>query len=82
MYALVLNEAAARVLAISSRPLQRQVSTILEGLKADPFRSGDFQQADATGRIHQVALLGDWLVTYWSDHAVREIRIVNLEWID
>jgi len=43
---------------------------------------GDFQQRDTAGRLHEVALIYDWLVTYWTDHAVRELRIVNLEQVE
>ncbi len=47
-----------------------------------PFRKGDFQQSDTTGRVNEVVLLGDWLVTYWSDHAVAQIHVVNLERVE
>ncbi len=70
------------ILVAVSRPQQRRLAAILDGLKAAPFRTGDFQQRDAAGRLHEVALLDDWLVTYWSDHAVRELRIVSLEQIE
>lgn len=65
-----------------SRPQQRRLGVILDGLKAVPLRSSDFQQRDAAGRLHEVALIDDWLVTYWCDHAVRELRIVNLEQVE
>ena len=81
-YALVLDETAAMTLATVSRPQQRRLGVILDSLKAVPLRPGDFQQRDATGRLHEVALIDDWLVTYWSDHAVRELRIVNLEQVE
>ena len=29
--------------------------------------------------MNEVKLLGEWLVTFWTDHAVREIRVVDLE---
>jgi len=77
-----LDEAAAMTLAAVSRSQQRRLGVILDGLKTVPFRSGDFQQRDAAGRLHEVALIDNWLVTYWSDHAVRELRIVSLEQIE
>jgi hypothetical protein len=79
---LVLDEMAAMKLVAVSRPQQRRLVVILDGLKTAPFRLGDFQQRDAAGRLHEVALIDDWLVTYWSDHAAREVRIVGLEQVE
>jgi hypothetical protein len=40
---------------------------------------GDFVETDDTGRPLQVKLHGKHLITYWPDHAVKEIRIVAIE---
>jgi len=55
---------------------------LLDDVKAGLFRQGDFQQRDATGRINEVVLLGDWLVTFWNDHAVAQIHVVHLERVE
>ncbi len=81
-YQLVLSEAAARTFAQLSRLRQRQAGAALDEVKREPFREGDFRQRDPAGRINEVVLLGGWLVTYWTDHAVREIRVVALEHAD
>jgi hypothetical protein len=78
-YALVLHEEAARRLAGASRAEQRRLGMILEGLKTTPFRKGDLQERDGRGRDNEILVDGDWLVTFWVDHPVREIRIVRLE---
>ena len=81
-YQLILSEEAARLFAQLSRPRQRQVGVVLDELKLHPFRQGDFRQRDPAGRTNEVILLGDWLVTYWTDHAAKEIRVVALEQAD
>jgi hypothetical protein len=78
-FELILHEHAWVALSFTKGAVRRRVIAILEELKATPLRRGDFQQRDSTGRIHEVALLGEWLVTYWIDHAVAEIRVVGLE---
>lgn len=78
-YALVLHEEAARRLATASRSEQRQLGAVLDELKVSPFRKGDLQEQDAHARTNEILVVGDWLVTFWVDHAVREIRIVRLE---
>lgn len=81
-YALVLHEAAAMTLALASRGEQRKLALVLDGLKAAPFQSGDLQEIDAHGRTNEVRIVDDWLITYWPDHAVREMRIVQIERVD
>ena len=54
----------------------------MEALKVDPFCVGDFQENDTQDRINEVTLVGDWLITYWSDHAAREIRVIKIESIE
>lgn len=48
-------------------------------LATDPFRAGDLSERDDTGRVLSVLVLRDHLLTYWADHATRELRIVKLE---
>ena len=48
-------------------------------LAADPFQESDWTIEDSTGRTHYRALVGRHLVTWWADHAVREVRIAKLE---
>lgn len=81
-YEIVLHEEAWGALAASTRPKQRCLVRLLEELQADPFRAGDFREKDAEGRANEVWLVDDWLVTYWSDHAARQIRVVRLEKAD
>ena len=81
-YELVLSEAAAITLASAARPEQRKLATILDRVKAAPFRSGDLQEHDSQGRTNEVRIEGDWLVTHWRDDAAREMRVVRLERVD
>lgn len=78
-YEVILQAQAWNVLTAINGAQRRQLVELLEQLGSDPFRKGDFQQRDQTGRINEVTLIGDWLVTFWSDHATAEIRVVALE---
>jgi hypothetical protein len=81
-YRLVLNEDAARFLVPPSRPAQRRLNVVLDDLKTSPFRSGDLQELDEEGRENEILAIGNWMVTYWTDHAAREIRVTRLESTD
>ncbi len=45
----------------------------------DPFRLGDYASQDSVGRPVQTIILGRSAITFWTDHAVREVRIVKIE---
>lgn len=66
-YEVILHERAWAVLAATKGMERRRLFALLAEVKAAPFRSGDFQQRDASGRTNEVALLNEWLVTYWSE---------------
>jgi hypothetical protein len=79
-YEVILHERAWSILAAAKEP--NRLLALLDQVKGSPFRKGDFQQRDTTGRVNEVALLDDWLVTFWSDHAVAQIHVVNLELVE
>lgn len=43
-----------------------------------PFQIGDYQTADATGRMVESLLIDGFLFCYWVDHAAREVRITEI----
>ncbi len=58
---------------------RKSLLDFFDRLAANPFIESDWAVADSTGRTHDQFAVGRYLVTYWSDHAVREVRIVKLE---
>jgi hypothetical protein len=81
-YEVILHERAWAALAATRGAETGRLLARLDEVKAHPFRRGDFQQRDASGRTNEVVLLGDWLATFWSDHAAAHIHVVNLERAD
>ena len=55
------------------------VSSFLHRCGHDPYAEGDFKDSDESGRPLEVKLVGPYAVTYWADHAVREIKVINVE---
>jgi hypothetical protein len=76
--AVVHGEAVKLLLACSSRERQ-SVLRLLGQLESNPFKEGDFQVKDETGRLHQVIGIAGFLVTYYADHAVKEVRVTEIE---
>ena len=56
---------------------QHELLDIFRLLAAHPTRAGDFTVI-CDGRVNQVAQHGRFLVSYWADHAVQELRITEL----
>jgi hypothetical protein len=51
-------------------------------LTAHPHKGGDYQESGASGLNYEVKLTDNIILTWWVDHAVREVRIVRIELID
>ena len=65
------------------RPVtRRRIEDVLHRLSSQPGLPGDFEAIAEDGRIHQVKVVGDWMLSYWIDHGAREVRVTNLERIE
>jgi hypothetical protein len=52
---------------------------IFSGLAASPDEKAEWHQRTSSGRELQVRRFGRWLVRYWLDEPVLEVRIVDVE---
>ncbi|MEK7683832.1 MAG: hypothetical protein AAB466_00250 [Verrucomicrobiota bacterium] len=78
-YRYVLDCAVAEsIFGLSGR--QRDLFIrFFRALADDPFQVGDETFLDSTGREIQKKRFARWLVSYWPDHAVKEVRIVGVQ---
>lgn len=61
------------------RPAWRsKVIQFFDSLTSDPFQMGDYTERDPSDRTLQIKLLGPWAVVYWADHAVAEVKVVQI----
>jgi hypothetical protein len=64
----------------SQHATSRQVLTrFFDELAANPFYPGDFIEYDQFGRSIQVAIIGRFAICYWADHAVKEVKVVDVK---
>jgi hypothetical protein len=77
-YEVVMQSATVERLMACSRPVRQTLMDQLIRLAANPFTKGQRSVVDLSGREHQVMVAGPWEVTYWPDHAMKELRIVRL----
>lgn len=78
-YEPVLSSNSAAFLVAISKARQRKLIDLLYQLAENPSQIGDYSEPDETGREVQFMLVRDPLIAFWADHAVRELRIVDIE---
>lgn len=47
-------------------------------LRTNPFMEGDYAEHDEIGRPIHVLIIGRHAVVFWVDHAVREVKILDV----
>jgi hypothetical protein len=67
-----------RVIGLPPRT-RHVIIRFLEQLAGDPFQRGNFQEKDVHDRWNEVQLVGTFLVSFYADHAAREVQVVDLE---
>ncbi len=78
-YQPAYSEPALEALLEADAGQRADAQAVISRLCRTPGRSGDYRERDDTGRWVEVALVDGVLVTYWADHAVRELRISFIE---
>ena len=76
-YAPVLSSEATSMLIGLSRSKQQKMIDLLFRLAEHPSQPGDYSTR-SEGRDIQHLRLGDFRVSFWADHAVRELRVIDL----
>ena len=52
---------------------------IFRTLADSPYQAGEWRQRTKSGRELQVKRFGKWLVSFWLDDPVLEVRIVDVK---
>lgn len=81
-YSYALGDEAVHVFASLPARLREKLLRELDHLARFPAQTGDYKEAGVTSRIYEVKLSGDLLITWWVDHAAKEVRVVRIEHVD
>jgi hypothetical protein len=76
---LVLDQAAFQSFTALRTADRRKALEAFEQLRCNPQCKPEFTTTDSTGRTLSMVTRKPFLVTYWLDAFVSEIRIVNLQ---
>jgi hypothetical protein len=77
-YSLYLRREAIDSLRLIRPKVRQGIAGFIDSLAADPFTRGDFQEKDETGRDLEIKIIGNYAITFWVDHAVQEVKIVDI----
>jgi hypothetical protein len=78
-YEFWLSAEASHALLGGERRTRLKMEQVLVQLSSTPFAPPDFREQSPAGRVYDVKCFDDIIVTYWVDHAVKEVRIIRLE---
>ena len=65
-----------------SRFERDRILSFLESLADNPWKRGDYEERDDVGHPIQIKIIGDYALTFWADHAVKEVKVTRLEKAD
>lgn len=54
----------------------------LSDLANNPTLKGDYEEQDEVGRPVQIKIIGKYALTFWADHAVKEVKVTKVELAD
>jgi mRNA-degrading endonuclease RelE of RelBE toxin-antitoxin system len=66
------------VSAPKSGAQRRLVMDCIRRLGDDPFRNADYTETDEAGRELAVKIAGHFAITYYVDHAVKEVKVIDV----
>jgi mRNA-degrading endonuclease RelE of RelBE toxin-antitoxin system len=67
------------------KPSRRErdlILSFLESLGSNPFGKGDYEEKDDIDRPVQIKVIGKYALTYWADHAIKEVKVTKIELAD
>jgi hypothetical protein len=59
-------------------PRKSAISKFIDYLGDNPFDEGDFPEQDEIGRTVYCKIIRDYAITYYPDHPVKEVKILEL----
>jgi hypothetical protein len=74
-----VDDAVMAVFTECSKREREDLIKIFRSLAESPYQKGEWRQKTKSGRELQVKRFGKWLVSFWLDDPVLEMRIVDVK---
>jgi mRNA-degrading endonuclease RelE of RelBE toxin-antitoxin system len=79
LYRVFLAKEIVAQLRDCKRNQQQMITRFMEEIGDDPYREGDFAEQDDVGRDIQVKVIGRYALYFWSDHAAKEVKLIDMK---
>ena len=77
-YTIFLKQAVHNSLRDLRRDRKQAIEKFIDDLSENPFDEGDFSETDREGRVVYCKIVKDIAVTFYPDHPVKEIKILEI----
>jgi hypothetical protein len=78
-YVFAADDSVVEFFSQCSKREREDLLRLFRSLADSPHQRGDWIQKGRSGREFQVKRFGRWLVTFWPDNPVLELRVVDLK---
>lgn len=78
-YRTVFNRQALEFVADADEGTYAEIEQWVNRIERAPFTLGDYTELDEDGRELQIVVMTRIAVAYWTDHAMREVRVARIE---
>ena len=58
---------------------KRKILNFIRSLEQNPFTKGDFTDKDSSLRTREIKIIGDHAITFWADHPVKSVMVVDIQ---
>ncbi len=80
-YRVLITDAILEFSRIRKRD-RDEIRMFLRSLRSNPYQEGDHVELDEVDRILHVNIVGKIALTYWADHAAKEVKVTNVRSAD
>ena len=77
-YRVFIEEGALEVLEGIRGLTRSRLRQFIQNLGNDPFEEGDFTETDAAGRRSFCKIIKGYALSYYPDHAVKEVKVFEI----
>lgn len=78
-HVFVVDDTVMEFFTDRSKREREDLLRVFKALAESPYQKGDWRQKTNSGRELRVRRFGKWLVAFWLDDPVLEVRIVDVK---